>query len=64
MAFLLTKTMLKGTEDRVGGLVFGDSGEGSRKWGSALGWMLSGSRDDSRIGTLLLFFKFISLIEG
>ena len=44
--------------------MFGDSGEGSRKWGSALGWMLSGSRDDSRIGTLLLFFKCISLIEG
>ena len=64
MAFLLTKTVLKGAEDRVGGLVFGDSGEGSRKRGSALGWMLSGSRDDSRIDTLLLFFKFISLTGG
>ena len=64
MALLLSKTVLKGAEDRVGRLEFGDSGEGSRKWGSALGWKLSGSRDDSRIGNLFLFFKFISLIGG
>lgn len=33
--------------------MFGDSADGSRKWGYALVWMLSGSRGDSRIGSLL-----------
>ena len=36
------------------GLVFSDPGEGSRKWGSAPDWMLSGSGADSMIGTLIL----------
>lgn len=38
------------------GIVFHDSGEASRKWGSARDRMLS-SRGEAMIGTLILIYK-------
>lgn len=38
------------------GLVLSPFGEGSRKQGFALHWMLSGSEGDSVVGTLMVFF--------
>ena len=40
------------------GLVLSHFGEGSRKQGFALHWMLSGSEGDSVVGTLMVLFLF------